>query len=305
MIQNVKFLIFSDLHYQENYWDGGTWEDLKLFQRRAEEENCDFIIHAGDFCHGLEENKEYIQTYNDCPIPSYHCLGNHDTDYCPLEEVLRRYNMPAEYYFFDCKGYRVIVMDPNYYYYEGQFHHLCGSVPKQWRVNRDWIPPEQLSWLKETLESSPYPCVIISHESFERVDGVQNREEVLTLIDAANRRKPGSVLLCINGHYHRDNIRILNNVCYLDLNSASFQYINAPHHLYTGPSMEYPRAEHTLVYDDPLHAIIQLEGNTVTIQGVESTMHQGITPEMTDEPVVDRAGRVVRPVIQSAKITLG
>ena len=301
----MKFLVFSDLHYIQDYWDGGSWEDLRYFQRRAEEENCDFIIHAGDFCGGQADAVDFIQAYSNFHIPSYHCLGNHDTDRCTFEEAVARFNMPHEYYYFDCKGYRIIVMNPNYYYYEGQFHHLVTSVPREQRLNRDWIPPDQMEWLEKTLAETPYPCVIISHESFERPDGVKNQEEVRAIIDEANRRKPGTVLLCINGHAHRDFLRIFHNVCYFDLNSASFNWIEAPHHLYTEDAMRYPRAEHTLVYNDPIHAIVTLEGNTITIEGMESTMFQGITQEMTDEPVVDRGGRTVWPVVQSTKITLG
>ena len=78
----------------------------------------------------------------------------------------------------------------------------------QWKKN--YMPPEQLVWLEETIASSPYPCVIISHQSFEfgRRDCVKYADEVRSVINDANRSKTVSVLLCINGHYHRDHIRI-------------------------------------------------------------------------------------------------
>ena len=57
----MKFLLFSDLHYEPGLWDGGTWEDLHILQTHAEEESCDFIIHAGDFCGGQPNADEYIK----------------------------------------------------------------------------------------------------------------------------------------------------------------------------------------------------------------------------------------------------
>ena len=48
----MKFLVFADWHHAPGRFPGRSMEDLRLIQSRAEEENCEFIIHAGDFCHG-------------------------------------------------------------------------------------------------------------------------------------------------------------------------------------------------------------------------------------------------------------
>ena len=100
----MKFLLFSDLHHYPGVFMGGTWEHLREIQRRAEEENCEFLIHAGDFCHGPTLVPDYVKAYNDFHIPSYHCLGNHDSDKTSYEETLKYYNMPNGYYFFDNGG---------------------------------------------------------------------------------------------------------------------------------------------------------------------------------------------------------
>ena len=60
-----------------------------------------------------------------------------------------------------------------------------------------------------------------------------------------------------------------------------------------------------VAYTDPLYAIVTVEGNTVTIEGVESTMLYGINREHIGAPLLDSSGRSVKPRIQSAKITLG
>ena len=78
------------------------------------------------------------------------------------------------------------------------------------------------------------------------------------------------------------------------------------HSLFTEDIMnKYPHAKHTVVFNDPLHAIVEIEGSTINIKGMETTMFQGITREMTGNTHADTAGRVLYPEVQSVKITLG
>ncbi len=301
----MKFSVFADLHHYPGVFMGGTVEGLEFIQQRAKEEKCSFIIHAGDFSHGPSHIRDYLALYNDFEIPSYHCLGNHDSDSTSYAETLRLYNMPDGHYFFDCEGYRFIICDPNYYFLDGEYiHYDLGNYYKYGQY-RDFMPPEQLQWLRETIETAPGPCILISHESFERADGVKNREEVLNIINEANRTKPHSVIMCINGHHHRDFIRILDNVCYFDLNSASYDWVGIKHDCYPKELCEeYRLLSNTVVYNDPIHAVITLEGTSIHIDGMESTMFMGINREHTENPVYDGAGRAVTPTVQSARITL-
>lgn len=303
----MKFSVFADFHHWPERFMRGTIDELTFIQQRAEEAGAEFIIHAGDFCHGPSLCPEFINLYNNFHIPSYHILGNHDTDCTPYEETLRMYNMPDGHYYFDHNGYRIVVCDPNYLFLDGEYIHYsmsnCYPHPKE----RDYMPPEQLEWLKETIESSPYHCILISHESFERENCgmVKNRMEVRQIINDANRKKPHSELMCINGHLHRDNIRILDNVCYFDLNSTSWDYLATPHNLYPKELHEkYTSLSKTVVYNDPVHAIITLEGTSITIEGMESSMFMGINREHTENDICDEDGRPVVPKVQTAKFRL-
>ena len=285
---------------------GGTDEDMDLIYRRAKDSGCDFIIHAGDFCHGPTLCPEYVERYNNLDIPAYHCLGNHDSDSTPLDKTLEMYGMPDGHYFFDDGGYRFIVCDPNYYYLDGVYHHYDMGNYYAHGSLRDWMPPDQLEWLKAAIESAPGPCVLISHESFERPDGVKNRDDVLEIINSANKKRPHSVLMCINGHYHRDFIRILDNVIYFEINSASYDWVEIKHDRYPRELCEKIRLlSNTVVYNDPIHAIVTLEGTSVTIDGMESSMFMGINREHTENQIYDAAGRPVVPKVSSAKITIG
>ncbi len=303
----MKFLLFADLHYAPKQFLSGSFEILKEIQEAAERENCDFIIHAGDFCHGPSNVMDFVDAYNNFHIPSYHCLGNHDADNTTFEETVKLYHMPNEYYYFDCKGYRMIVLNPNYYNVDGEYINFSMRNYFKNGPARDWVPPQQLAWLKETIETSPYPCLIISHESFERSNGVQNRADVLKIINEANAKKPHSVLMCMNGHYHRDYIRILDGVCYFDINSVLMDWVQGvTHDRYPADlCAEYRSLNHTVIYNDPLYCIVELDGNTIDIKGKESSMYLGITREDVGGTPFDKAGRPVVPKIQSAKITLG
>lgn len=308
----MKFSVFADLHYYPGVFLKGTLDDLAFIQKRAEEENVDFIIHVGDLTHGPSIVPEIVKQYNDFHIPSYHCLGNHDMENTSYEETLQMYNMPNGHYFFDNGGYRFIICDPNYLLVNGEYIHYSSGNYIQYPKVKDHMPPEQLKWLEETIADSQYPCVLLSHQSFERdvlnpsCGTAREVHEVRRIINEANRRKKHSVIMCINGHLHRDFIRILDNVLYLDLNSTSYDYLANEHHLYPEELLNKYRLLHkTVVYNDPIHAIVTLEGTTITINGMESSMYMGINREQTGSQLWDSAGRPVVPKVQSAKITLG
>ena len=300
----MKFLLFSDLHY----WPGVFLEDrtyLHRLQKRAEETGCEMMIHTGDFCHGGDGVLECIEEYNNFHIPSYHCLGNHDTERTPFEETLKRYRMPNNYYCFDRGGYRFIITDPNYYkdrgdyiaYTMGNFYDHPDTI--------DYMPPEQLVWMENTIAESELPCLIFSHESFERCDGVRNQEEVRGIIDAANRRKKNSVIMCVNGHNHSDFVRIWNDVVYFDVNSVSYCALARPHDLYPKEVCKKRAGmPGTVWYNEPLSAVVTLTGNTIKVEGSVSSMYLGITRVMTGTDKYDPAGREATPEIQSFEITL-
>ncbi|MBQ2816335.1 MAG: metallophosphoesterase [Clostridia bacterium] len=307
----MKFLLFSDFHYYPDYFFGGTFEKLHQIQKRAEDENVEFIIHAGDMTHGASLHPDFVKEYNDFHIPSYNCLGNHDTDHTALEETVKLYNMPGDYYYFDVNGFRMIVLNPNMIKLDGQYIKYSMGNYFAHEAKRDWIDPKQLLWLKNTIASSEYPCILISHASFEReTGGIQNFEEVRNVINDANSIKPHSVVMCINGHYHRDFLRILDGVAYFDVNSSSFDWLPKEHDLY--PKDETDKIvymNHCVHYNDPLSAVVTIEntgcGIKIDIKGSESTFYRGITREMTGNVKCDDSGRPCTAKIMSANITLG
>ena len=200
----------------------------------------------------------------------------------------------------------MIVLNPNYFYVNGEYIHYSMGNYFANNAQRDYMPPKQLEWLRETIASSPYPCITISHESFARdADGVKNRMEVRKIFNEANAKKKNSVILAMNGHYHRDNIRLLDNICYFDVNTAAFDWVGTPHDFY--PKEESDRIHfmrNTIIFNDPLYAIVTLEGTTIDIKGTETTYYRGVTREMTKNPICDPMGMPFEPIIRSARFTL-
>lgn len=304
----MKFSVFGDFHYSPEFFDPdpeAKLERLRMIQRRAEKENVSFIIHAGDFCHDAPNHPELMKLYNDFHIPSYHCIGNHETDLAPLDAVLEQYKMESNQYYFDCEGYRFVVYDPCYMLFNGEYIHYNLRNYYTTQAINDFMPPENIQWMRKVIEDSPHPCVLIGHTSFESGDGIQNNEDVLQMIREVNAKRKHSVLMAINGHFHRDHIEIFEDVCHFDINSPSFQYIGTTHNHFPKELCKKVKSfEHLIIYNDPVHAVITLEGTTITIEGMESSFFMGIGPEQSGDPYQIAAKRPCTPRVQSAKITL-
>ncbi len=299
--------MFSDLHHDPGIFYNSSVETIKTFHKAAVENGCSFMLHAGDLCSGPSLRPDLMEALDNGPIPTYHCLGNHDTDKTAYEEVLKIYHMPNGHYHFDTSGYRFVVLDPNYCLVDGEYIHYDLGNYFKWGEFRDHTPPEQLVWLEETIETSPYPCILVSHDSYEREsEGAKEAKSVQEIIRKVNAKSPHKVLMVMNGHYHRDNLRILDNVLYWDINSVWMDWVGKNDcHLYPDEYYEkYSAMDKAVYYSDPLYAIVTIEGNTITIEGKESSMLFGVQRKDTGRNQWDSDGRASAPRIQSAKLTL-
>jgi len=269
---SCTFLAFTDLHHEPLVFPHDAPAYLDKILGRAEAEKVSFVIHLGDFLHTPELNAGLADTYAAHPLPTYSVFGNHDTDQENMDYILRMYRLEKNYYYFDRDGYRFIVLDPNYCTdEEGNYVHYA---PRQQRPHYlGTLPAEQLKWLAETIETAPGPCILLSHQSLERTDGISNRDEVWQIICSANRRRENSVILCINGHYHCDYCSFFNGVCCLDLNSSSYHWTEAENSLYPEEYYErYPLTRNCLLYEKPLSAIITINGTeSITVSGADGS----------------------------------
>lgn len=302
----VKFSLFADLHHCPGSFYSEAPRRLKEIQERAVREKCSFIIHCGDFCHNPKKEREFVESYQNFEIPSYHTCGNHDFDGCSDAETFAAYKLDKGYYYFDRDGFRFVVLDGNYFRNDdGTFaHYANGNYFKYKGSAISIIPPDQLAWFAETLSTSPFPCATFIHQSFERErGGVANWREIREIIDGVNKKTPGRVRLCCNGHHHRDFIRILNDVVYFDVNSTTHEWLNVRHNLFPKELCDQAdNMNHTVLYNDPVHAVVTMSADgSIEIAGMESSMFMGVTPEKAGANFADSSGRPVFPSVQSFK----
>ena len=304
-MRSCTFLAFGDLHhYPGNFYDDKPQRWEKILTRSIEEE-AEFIVGLGDYVHEPERYGDLARRMMAAPKDVYCCLGNHDVEHSPLEYALALYRMPHNYYFFDRSGYRFIVLDANYSYIDGAYIHYNPGAD---RHKPGVIPPDQLAWLEQTLAESAFPCVLLSHHSIERPDGILNRQAVWDILRAANAAHPHRVMLYVNGHHHRDHCTIMHGVCCLELNSASYQYIDPPHPGYSTDVLALGRAmAYTLNFAEPLSAVITLTGDTgIAVRGVSGGFLFGLTEaevEAADRGRLSYARRCV-PYIRDYEVDL-
>lgn len=303
-MKKVKFSVFADLHHEPKAFMSNAWEKLALIQQRADLNDVDFIIHAGDLTHGPSHYEDFVNFYNNFHIPSYNCLGNHDSDNTSYEETVKYYKMPNGYYHFDVNGFRFIVLNPNYFQEGNEYiTYSLGNYYASPNGSAGFMPPFELEWLKEKVMEFDGSCILISHQSFERVDGVINKDEVMNLICECNSIRENAIIMCINGHYHRDYIIKKNGVLFFDLNSCSYDWIDQPHKFYPKKlCRKFSCMKNTIIVNEPVHAIVELDENGgIKIDGMEGTFFMGITRSMTNAPILDDAFRAYTARVSSYK----
>ena len=285
-MSKVKFTVFSDLHHHPAWFKSDAHERLEAILARAEKDNSDFIIELGDFCHQVSISKDLLDRYNNFKIKSYHVFGNHEFDLNSYEETLKAYNMTNGYYYFDLNGFRFIVLDENYFAdFPDLYFHYSERNYFDHPAGRDWVNTEQLEWFRETVFSSPYPCITFSHTTMELERAMKPHDKLQEIIKQS-QTMPGRVMMCLNGHYHRDNLSIIDNVAYYNVNSASADWVGYPPQLYPAEwYKQYEEVGNQIIFEQALCATITIDSDgTVDIIGTPGEFVNGITREMTDNP---------------------
>ncbi len=304
-MSQVKFLVFADLHHYPGVFYTDARNKLAVMMKRAEDEKVDFAVSLGDFNHSCGTFTEIFEDIKKYSVKLYHVMGNHDTDGAELKEVLKAYGMPHEYYYFDVNGFRFIALDTNYYGHKGGQTHFQYRNYFDFPQSREHMPEKQMEFLENAIATAPGQCVLLSHASLERHHngggGTVNQPRIREIIRKANANGRKVIMSC-NGHHHRDFIRILDNVAYFDVNSASFDWLNQPHDLFPQELCEkYDLADHQAIWTAPLSAIVTInDDGTIKIDGSKSEYLHGITREMTPNKICDGAGRPCTVEIQSA-----
>lgn len=304
-MSELYFCVFSDYHYWPTHYPIST-DGLATIMADAHNRGASLVVQCGDLVHNAPTAPELISLFRDNPygLTTLGCIGNHEMEAVDsFQVVLDCYGMENNYYFRDINGFRMIFLDTNYYRNERGI--ICHNPPRSHNApsgDGDYIPDEELKWLKHTLLDSAYPCLLFSHASLECSLGCKNAEKVRGLIRETNADHPGCVLMCINGHHHRNSITIQDNVVFFDVNATyNGHWQPQKHTAFPKEFAESARmAANIFLFNDPLHAFVHVcDNGKIEIEGMETTYRFGVSPESLGMNSINRFGRVCEPRISS------
>lgn len=290
----VRFGVISDLHHDIMH-DG--IERLSAFISDMNTQSPDFIIQLGDLCFPKPENRPLMDVWDTFKGPSYHVIGNHDNDGgYTRDQVVEFWNAKAKYYSFDTKGFHFVVLD-------GNEHNESDSRPVGYAR---YISEKQIEWLKQDLANTTMPTIVFCHQGMDNDAGGLENGTMLryTLEQAKQKNGKPKVLLVLSGHHHQDYYNQINGIHYVQINSASYQWVG-DQFTEIRYSEEVDRKKsaikYTVPYRDPIWAMIEIDGQgEINIKG-KKTVFVGSSPEELGVNQMDYIYPIV-PVISDRKI---
>lgn len=304
LMAELYFCVFSDYHYWPGHYPIGT-EGMAQIMKNAYNHSAKLAIQCGDLAHNAPGSPElmHLFTGNAYGIRVLSCLGNHEVEAIDsLESVLQCYGMKNNYEFHDIDGFRLIMLDTNYYKTRDGLMHNPPRSHSAPNGDGDYLPPEELEWLRDAVMTSPYPCLLFSHASLECPVGCKDALAVRELIREANRVHPGRVLMCINGHYHRNHITVEDDVVFFDVNAVyNGHWQPVKHDGYPKAFADSARmARQVCIHKDPLHAFVRVNSNgKIDIEGMQTGYLFDVSPESLGADTVNAFGRRSTPEISS------
>lgn len=272
----IKIGLIADLHHDIMH-DG--MNRLVAFIQQSNSTGADFIIQMGDFCIPKDQNKELLDIYENFKGPSYHILGNHDTDGgYSREETMKFWGMKRRYYSFDHSGFHFVILDGN------------DANPRPWSGYNRYINSEQQEWLRKDLEKTALNTFVFSHQTIENEDGgVANFLGIRKILEEANETKgDNKVIACFSGHHHTDYMTRINDIYYVQINSASYRWVGDDFQ-YVRYSKEidekYPWIKYTIPYKDPLFTFVEIDPAGFLSLEPRSTTFVGPGPDEMGGPV--------------------
>ena len=292
----IKFLAFSDLHYDEVADGDKRIEELIDSARKRD---LDFIVSLGDLCNPINENQKVLDKFNSLGIPFYNVIGNHETDNCKLSEILDFFSMNNPYYSMVCNGYKLIFLNTCYLlsdekeeiYYKKNFKNEHAVYPI--------IPTEEIKWLQEELNED-MKSIIFSHHSFINdfpKRGIYNREEIRKTFVGKQ------VQLCVNGHDHGDGYSFVDGIPYLTINSANYAWLGSQIASSRKLQEKYSYLQGMLQYKQAMSAYIEIDDREIRICGMDGE-YLSVTPDDIELHDYKWNGVSIKPQISSHLIRL-
>lgn len=228
----VRFGMLSDIHYAERepQWNRLYRQSLAKVKEaidRMNQEKLDFVIELGDFkdqdevpneTNTLEYLTNIESVFHKFKGPTYHVLGNHDTDGISKQQFLERVENTGipnteSYYSFNRKGIHFVVLDGDFTKEGKAYDHGNFS----W--DDSFIPESQINWLKDDLKENTLPVIVFVHQMLSPTRDVklevQNAAEVRQVLEQS-----GKVLCVFQGHVHEESYNLINGIHYYSVNAV-------------------------------------------------------------------------------------
>ncbi|GAB3652413.1 hypothetical protein GCM10028791_21920 [Echinicola sediminis] len=268
----ISFGVITDLHHDIMH---DSMERLDAFVREMNRESPDFIIQLGDFCVPKKDNKSLLDTWNKFGGKKFHVIGNHDTDGgYSRDQVVEFWEAQGKYYSFDQNGFHFVVLD-------GNEHNESPDRPAGYAR---YISKEQLDWLAKDLDATELPTVVFCHQGLDNdLGGLENGTTTRYTLEQANESAGfQKVVLVLSGHHHQDYYNHINGIHYVQINSASYQWLGDNYKTirYSEKVDEsHPWIKYTVPYKEPIWASVRLSTKgKIEIKG-KSTKFVGPSPK--------------------------
>lgn len=290
--ETIRFGVIADIHLDIMH-DGKR--RMETFLEEMRRQDVDFIIQLGDFTYPDDTSRSdcavdkmppniklaykqktpvdtasVLKMYNDFEKPKYHVFGNHDFDFISRQGAVEMFGAENTYYSFHKNGWHFIVLDGNYMKDEkGEYKHY--EYGQYFYQDLPWLPPEEMEWLRNEMETSSEPIIMFSHQPlFGMFGGVKNYKEFQALV-AEYKAKGKRIRMCINGHLHIDKLDEIDGVLYYNMNSMSNLWVDLKYE-YKGRYSDkleekFPNLRYTLPYQKPLWAVVTLDEEGVKVDG--------------------------------------
>ncbi len=216
----VRVGMMTDLHHADKDAAGNRFyrETLGKLEEAAgyfQSNRPDVLVELGDLidaADSVETEQRYLSTINRpfsaIATDRHYVLGNHCVDTLTKEEFLAGVERERSYYSFDRSGIHFVVLD-SCFRSDGVAY---GRRNFQWTDPN--IPPQELEWLKDDLQSNKKPVVVFAHQRLDVADshGVKNAAEVRSILENS-----GNVTAVFQGHSHKNDLRLTEGIFYCTL----------------------------------------------------------------------------------------
>lgn len=292
----IKFLVFSDLHY-DDVEDGD--KRIENILANARDRELDFIVSLGDLCKPVAENRKVLEKLNSLGVPFHPVIGNHETDESDLSTITEFYSLNAPYYSVVYGNYKLIFLNTCYLmengtekaYYKRNFKNSSSVYPI--------VPTDEIRWLQDELNDGK-KCIVFSHHSFANEfmkRGVSNKSTIQKLFHE------NPVLLCLNGHDHGDSFACIDGVSYMTVNSANYAWMGIQIASSKSLMEKYSYLHGMLQYAQAMSAYIEIDDHEIRIFGEEGC-YLSVTPDDIELYDYKWNGVSVKPRISSHRISL-